>query len=73
MMDTSTLKCCKPMMFKQESTKERLSKVCIRRVKQVIRLKFGGEINYVRALNSWAVSLLSYDGGVVNCAKLRLS
>ena len=49
---------------KQESLKERLSKEYVRRVKKVIRSNFKGG-NMVNAVNSLAVSLLCYSGGVV--------
>ena len=57
--------------FKDESVKDRLSKEYVRRVKKVIRSKLNGG-NMVRVINSWAVSLLSYSGGVVRWTKVEL-
>ena len=57
--------------FKDESVKERLSKEYVRRVKKVIRSKLNGG-NMVRVINSWAVSLLRYSGGVVRWTKVEL-
>ena len=57
--------------FKDESVKDRLSKEYVRRVKKVIRSKLNGG-NMVRVINSWAVSLLRYSGGVVRWAKVEL-
>ena len=51
--------------------KERLSKEYVGRVKKVIRSKLNGG-NMVKAINSWAVSLLRYSGGVVKWTKLEL-
>ena len=57
--------------FKDESVKDRLSKEYVRRVKKVIRSKLNGG-NMVRVINSWAVSLLRYSGGVVRWTKVEL-
>ena len=57
--------------FKDESVKDRLSKEYVRRVKKVIRSKLNGG-NMVRVINSWAVSLLRYSGGVVRWIKVEL-
>ena len=57
--------------FKDESMKDRLSKEYVRRVKKVIRSKLNGG-NMVRVINSWAVSLLRYSGGVVRWTKVEL-
>ena len=57
--------------FKDESVKDRLSKEYERRVKKVIRSKLNGR-NMVRVINSWAVSLLRYSGGVVRWTKVEL-
>ena len=57
--------------FKDESVKDRLSKEYVRRVKKVIRSKLNGG-NMVRVINSWAVSLLRYSGGVVSWTKVEL-
>ena len=57
--------------FKDESVKDRLSKEYVRRVKKVIRSKLNGG-NMVRVINSWAVSLLRYSGGVVRWTKAEL-
>ena len=57
--------------FKDESVKDRLSKAYVRRVKKVIRSKLNGG-NMVRVINSWAVSLLRYSGGVVRWTKVEL-
>ena len=57
--------------FKDESVKDRLSKEYVRRVKKVIRSKLNGG-NMVRVINSWAVSLLRYSGGVVIWTKVEL-
>lgn len=57
--------------FKEESVKDRLSKEYVRRVKKVIRSKLNGG-NMVRVINSWAVSLLRYSGGVVRWTKVEL-
>ena len=57
--------------FKDESGKDRLSKEYVRRVKKVIRSKLNGG-NMVRVINSWAVSLLRYSGGVVRWTKVEL-
>ena len=57
--------------FKDESVKDRLSKEYVRRVKKVIRSKLNGG-NMVRLINSWAVSLLRYSGGVVRWTKVEL-
>ena len=57
--------------FKDESVKDRLSKEYERRVKKVIRSKLNGG-NMVRVINSWAVSLLRYSGGVVRWTKVEL-
>ena len=57
--------------FKDESVKDRLSKEYVRRVKKVIRPKLNGG-NMVRVINSWAVSLLRYSGGVVRWTKVEL-
>ena len=51
--------------------KDRLSKEYVRRVKKVIRSKLNGG-NMVRVINSWAVSLLRYSGGVVRWTKVEL-
>ena len=56
--------------FKDESVKDRLSKEYVRRVKKLIRSKLNG--NMVRVINSWAVSLLRYSGGVVRWTKVEL-
>ena len=53
--------------FKDESVKDRLSKEYVRRVKKVIRSK-----RRERVINSWAVSLLRYSGGVVRWTKVEL-
>ena len=57
--------------FKDESVKDRLSKEYVKRVKKVIRSKLNGG-NMVRVINSWAVSLLRYSGGVVRWTKVEL-
>ena len=57
--------------FKDESVKDRLSKEYVRRVKKVVRSKLNGG-NMVRVINSWAVSLLRYSGGVVRWTKVEL-
>ena len=57
--------------FKDESVKDRLSKEYVRRVKKVIRSKLNGG-NIMRVINSWAVSLLRYSGGVVRWTKVEL-
>ena len=57
--------------FKDESVKDRLSKQYVRRVKKVVRSKLNGG-NMVRVINSWAVSLLRYSGGVVRWTKVEL-
>ena len=57
--------------FKDESVKDRLSKEYVRRVNKVIRSKLNGG-NMVRVINSWAVSLLRYSGGVVRWTKVEL-
>ena len=57
--------------FKDESVKDRLSKEYERRVEKVIRSKLNGG-NMVRVINSWAVSLLRYSGGVVRWTKVEL-
>ena len=57
--------------FKDESVKDRLSKEYVGRVKKVIRSKLKGG-NMVRVINSWAVSLLRYSGGVVRWTKVEL-
>ena len=57
--------------FEDESVKDRLSKEYERRVKKVIRSKLNGG-NMVRVINSWAVSLLRYSGGVVRWTKVEL-
>ena len=57
--------------FKDESVKDRLSKEYERRVKKVIRSKLNGG-NMLRVINSWAVSLLRYSGGVVRWTKVEL-
>ena len=57
--------------FKDESVKDRLSKEYVRTVKKVIRSKLNGG-NMVRVINSWAVSLLRYIGGVVRWTKVEL-
>ena len=57
--------------FKDESVKDRLSKEYVRRVKKVIRSKLNGG-NMVRVINSWAVSLLRYSGGLVRWTKVEL-
>ena len=57
--------------FNDESMKDRLSKEYVRRVKKVIRSKLNGG-NMVRVINSWAVSLLRYSGGVVRWTKVEL-
>ena len=57
--------------FKDESVKDRLSKEYVGRVKKVIRSKLNGG-NMVRVINSWAVSLLRYSGGVVRWTKVEL-
>ena len=57
--------------FKDESVKDRLSKEYLRRVKKVIRSKLNGG-NIMRVINSWAVSLLRYSGGVVRWTKVEL-
>ena len=51
--------------------KRRLSKEYVKRVKKVIRSKLNGG-NMVRVINSWAVSLLRYSGGVVRWTKVEL-
>ena len=56
--------------FKDDSVKDRLSKEYVRRVKKVIRSKLNGG-NMVRVINSWAVSLLRYSGGVVRWTKVE--
>ena len=57
--------------FEDESVKDRLSKEYERRVKKVIRSKLNGG-NMLRVINSWAVSLLRYSGGVVRWTKVEL-
>ena len=57
--------------FKDESVKDRLSKEYVRRVKKVIMSKLNGG-NMVRVINSWAVSLLRYSGGVVRWTKVEV-
>ena len=57
--------------FKDESVKDRLSKEYVRRVRKVVRSKLNGG-NMVRVINSWAVSLLRYSGGVVRWTKVEL-
>ena len=54
----------------QDEVKRSMKKEYIRRVKKTSKLNAG---NVIKAINSWAVSLLRYSGGIVNWTKSELA
>ena len=54
-----------------EESKERLKKEYIRRVKKCLKSKLNGG-NMVKAINTWAVSLMRYSAGIVEWTKADL-
>ena len=51
--------------------KDKIQKKCYRRVRQLRSLKLNGG-NTIRAINSWAVSLIRYCAGVLKLTKYEL-
>ena len=54
-----------------DESKERLKKEYIRRVKKCLKSKLNGG-NMVKAINTWAVSLMRYSSGIVEWTKADL-
>ena len=54
-----------------EESKERLKKEYIRRVKKCLKSKLNGG-NMLKAINTWAVSLMRYSAGIVEWTKADL-
>ena len=49
-------------------TKEKIKKEYLRRVRKVAQPKLNGG-NLIQAINKWAVSLISYAGGIIEWTK----
>ena len=54
-----------------EESKERLKKEYIKQVKKCLKSKLNGG-NMVKAINTWAVSLMRYSAGIVGWTKADL-
>ena len=54
-----------------EKSKEKLKKEYIRRVKKCLKSKLNGG-NMIKAINTWAVSLMRYSAGIVEWTKADL-
>ena len=55
-----------------DEVKRSMKKEYIRRVKKTLSSKLNAG-NVIKAINSWAVSLLRYSGGIVNWTKSELA
>ena len=55
-----------------DEVKRSMKKEYIRRVKKTLSSKLNAG-NIIKAINSWAVSLLRYSGGIVNWTKSELA
>ena len=55
-----------------DKVKRSMKKEYIRRVKKTLSSKLNAG-NVIKAINSWAVSLLQYSGGIVNWTKSELA
>ena len=56
----------------QDEVKRSMKKEYIRRVKKTLCPKLNAG-NVIKVINSWAVSVLSYSGGIVNWTKRELA
>ena len=52
-------------------TKEKIKKEYLRRVRKVAQSKLNGG-NFIQAINTWAVSLIRYPGGIIEWMKQEL-
>ena len=67
----SILECLKQITYCTRNQKRDLRKSTIRRVKKCLKSKLNGG-NMVKAINSWAVSLMRYSAEIVEWTKVDL-